>query len=202
MTYQEVSFIGVATVSPELAPCTLLFDTSHQRVLALWLPDDASEALSDGADEGYARRPSSTDVLLEALDKTGAKIEALRIDSVYQGVYHCSIVLGEGVQIDCKPSQLLLLAQAATTPVEVHEQVLVDASVKVPPQEFLEYFGIEPPEDLEAEHVSASGDDQADADFAAFMEQMGLKESDLFAEEDQDDTPDDDAQDTGVTDGK
>ncbi|AZA11381.1 bifunctional nuclease family protein [Corynebacterium gerontici] len=184
MSYREVTYIGVAVISPEMVPCTLLFDAAHQRVLPIWLPEPGVEALEAIEEGRMARRPSDTDVLQGIIETTGAEIEALRIDSVYQGVYHCSLQLRALGQVDCKPSQLLPLAQSSGVGIEVHEQVLADASVKVAPQEFLEYFGIETPEHLDLEgdlqRESASGDEAADADFAAFMEQMGMKESDLF----------------------
>lgn len=184
MSYREVTYIGVAIVSPEMLPCTLLFDATHQRVLPLWLPEAGSDALEAIEEGRTSRRPSDIEVLTEVLDKTGAQIEALRIDSVYQGVFHCSMQLRDLGQIDCKPSQLLPLAQTTGIGIDVHEQVLADASVKIAPHEFLEYFGIEAPEhlgpNLEKKRESASGDEAADADFAAFMEQMGMKESDLF----------------------
>ncbi|MDO5670590.1 MAG: bifunctional nuclease family protein [Corynebacterium sp.] len=189
MTLIPVEYHGVHVVGPEQFTCVLLRWAEQNKVVPVWISPMAAAEL-DARDNGFTpRRPGSSELLLDVINRSAGGVTAVTFISHFEGVFIASIVLANGEEIDARPSDALLLARALEMDVQVEEDVLNQASFFVSDDILEEYFGLRFGDEVEA--ASASGDAQADADFEEMMRSLGMSESDFGGEDDTDVTKDD-----------
>lgn len=181
MGFVEVQFHRVTPIGPEMFPCALLRWKERGRVLPLWLAASTADEL-DLRDSGHTpRRPTSHDLLVETFEGMGG-IQDVRIVSQYRGVFIAALVLGNGEEVDARPSDALIISRIAEVPVLVDEDVLAETSIYVSPGDLARYFDLVVDDSAEGDVPSASGDEQADADFEELMRSLGVSEDDLRGE--------------------
>lgn len=177
MKFVAVDYHGVTPIGPEMFPCVLLRWVERGRVLPLWVTTVAADEL-DVRDAGITpRRPTSHDLLVSTFESMGG-ITEVRLLSEHRGVFIASIVLGNGDEIDARASDAIVLARIAEVPIMVAEEVLSAASLFVSAHDLARYFDLVVDTTL-PEGDSASGDEQADADFEELMRSLGVSEDDL-----------------------
>ena len=78
-------------------------------------------------------RPMTHDLLVNAIDVLGAKMENLFIDKMENGTFHAKIKLklknGEVKVVDSRPSDGIAVAVRTGAPIFVDEEVIIKASV-------------------------------------------------------------------------
>ena len=93
-------------------------------------------------------RPLTHDLFTETLTALGTKLKEVRIDSIEDGVYYATLILGThlgDISIDCRPSDGIALAVRQNSPIFVDDTILVNstASKEQLPKlhDFVDYFG-------------------------------------------------------------
>lgn len=185
MPYVDVDYHGIHPIGPEAFPCILLRWVEKNRFLPVWITsNDATDI--DSRDSGFApRRPTSIDLLIESLNRFAEGISAVRIVSYHEGVFHASIVLGNGEELDARVSDAVSIARILDIPIAVDSEILAHNAIFVSDDDLLQYAGIRAQfeeETLELAEPSASGDAEADADFEELMKSLGVSESDLMGD--------------------
>lgn len=185
MTTVPVKLCGVFPIGPENYLCAVLLWEERQRFLPVWLPPVGGAQLVGRIAEWEPKRPDTHDVLVELIQQSTTGVSALELTSYYNGVFMGQITMDNGTEIDCRPSDLFILASMLDQPIEVEDLVLNQASIWLSPEDAADYFDIEleDPATLKDHPESASGDAQADADFQQLMRDLGVEECDLGIDE-------------------
>jgi hypothetical protein len=110
--------------------------------------------------------------------------QSVRINSNFEGVYIAALVTNDGEEIDARPSDAFILSRILELPIEIDDDVFMQASIFLSDADLAHYFGISSGVVGNGidDHISASGDAQADADFEELMQSMGVFETDLLGE--------------------
>lgn len=175
-----VEFHGVRSIGPEDFFCVVLRWAERNRVLPLWISPLVAAEMEVRA-EGYApRRPGTVDLLIETLEAVG--VSEIGITSAFEGVFVATITLNDGVELDARPSDALMVARALELPFGVAEEVLTQFSFFAADDALSEYLHVSFGESEELD--SASGNAQADADFERMMRDLGVSEEDLAGDTD------------------
>jgi len=78
-------------------------------------------------------RPLTHDLLLQTIERLGAKLQKVTIDKLQNNTFYATLVLerdGKGeLQIDARPSDCVALAIRAEAPVFVTEEIMGEAGV-------------------------------------------------------------------------
>lgn len=180
MTSVPVTLCGVYPVGPENYLCAVLLWEEKRRFIPVWLPPVGGAQLLGRISDWEPTRPDTHDLVFELIERCTPGIAAIELSNYHQGVFMAQLTMEDGSELDCRPTDALILATMADLPVEVDEAVLTQASVRLTPDEAAEYFDIQLddiPDD--PSNNSASGDAKADADFQKLMREMGVEESDF-----------------------
>ncbi|WPF67147.1 MULTISPECIES: bifunctional nuclease family protein [unclassified Corynebacterium] len=175
-----IEFHGVHSTGPENFFCVVLRWAQRNRVLPLWVSSLAAAEIEARAAGYEPRRPGTVDLLAETLQATG--VAEIGITSAFEGVFVATITLNDGTELDARPSDALMVAQALELPFGVAEEVLTQFSFFAADDALSEYLHVTFGE--AEEPVSASGDAQADADFERMMRELGVSEEDLSGDTD------------------
>lgn len=114
----------------------ILYDAQGKRALPIWVGPFEGHAIALGVIGEPAVRPMTYEFVAKLLDGAGAKVEAVRIDSLQGDVYFAVVSLaqgGKGVEIDARPSDAIALALRLGTPIAVAEEVMERTGIRVPP---------------------------------------------------------------------
>lgn len=181
MSTIPVRLCGVFPIGPENFLCAVLLWEERQRFLPVWLPPVEGAQLVGRIAEWEPKRPDTHDVLVEIIEQSANGISALEISSYYNGVFMGQITMDNGTEIDCRPSDLLVIASMMDLPIEVDELVVNQASIWLSPEDAADYFDVQLDTDTQPQDhpESTSGDAQADADFQQLMRDLGVEEGDL-----------------------
>nr|WP_240394103.1 bifunctional nuclease family protein [Corynebacterium lactis] len=177
---------------PEDDPVLLLHDEEGNRIIPIWI-GVAEAALFAARDSGSSqRRPSMHEVFVDGIELAGQNALRGQITGVHEGVFIASLVFEGDIEVDMRPSDLILIADLLEVPLYAAREVvdavsvparmvatnggsLADAdevnSVEASVEEFAEfldsidadYFANNPGESREDQGVAGSdGDDGAD----------------------------------------
>lgn len=185
MSLIPVEYHGVHVVGPEQFTCAILRWAEEDRILPVWLSPIEGGQLAAAEEESVAQRPSTHDLLADALGRIDGGVSTIGLTSYHEGVFIATIVAG-GEELDARASDALVLAVLLDMPILVDEEILTQASLFIRDDELTDYIDIDVtslsgrlPVELEEEGVSASGDYDADADFEAMMRSLGVTEEDF-----------------------
>ena len=181
MSTVPVKLCGVFPIGPENFLCAVLLWEERQRFLPVWLPPVGGAQLVGRIAEWEPKRPDTHDVLTEVIAHSTTGVSALEISSYYNGVFMGQITMDNGTEVDCRPSDLFIIASVMDLPIEVDELVINQASIWLSPEDAADYFDVELDTNSQPQRhpESASGDAQADADFQQLMRDLGVEEGDL-----------------------
>ncbi|ADK28796.1 bifunctional nuclease family protein [Corynebacterium pseudotuberculosis] len=184
MSFCEMEYYSVHVLSPDNDPCIILRWPERNRILPVWIEETEAFAIAarDEDEQFGARRPLTHDLLVHALSRIGSPVVELRIVSYHEGVFLCSLVLSDGEEIDCRPSDGIIVARMLGIPVMAEESMLNQVSVFVNETDLEAYLGITVENGEEELSPSASGNPEADADFLRLMADLGVVEDELFRE--------------------
>ncbi|MEX3514200.1 MULTISPECIES: bifunctional nuclease family protein [unclassified Corynebacterium] len=177
-------------LEPEEFLCALFRWNAGERVVPVWMsPIDGARVAAHLAG-AQSRRPDTHELLIEVLNEQGG-LESAVVTSYHEGVFIVELTTGDGAVLDSRMSDALILADHFDVPIEIEEEELNQVAVFVSAEDLHHYVGVEEttPGGSTSENFdeasdgpdSASGDAQADADFSAMMQQLGMTEDDFRA---------------------
>ncbi|MCO6395182.1 bifunctional nuclease family protein [Corynebacterium sp. MC-17D] len=184
---RSLNLLGVYPVGPEHFLCALLHTPEQNLFLPIWLSPFSGGKLAALIDDVGPLNPSIYETYLETLKDLGAQVQAVRIASYYEGVFHAEVLLSTDSKVDTSMSDALLLAWTGDIALEVDPQVLRQAGIRISAADAKGIFDLDLPVvegDAEDGSVSASGDPEADRDFEQLMKSLGA--DDLFTSDDED----------------
>lgn len=171
--------IKPVVVAPFETSCLVCCVPHPRGLLPIWVQPEDYERIAEAHHGWTPRRPSYVDVLIEAIEASERSITHLRIDSEYEGVFHCTVVLDDGQEIDARPTHVAELHEREGWPVYVSEDVCERCAIALPEEEAATYLGI----DLEAIFGRPEDDATTDQGFTDLMRELGLEEGELFADD-------------------
>ena len=184
MAFTQIDFHGIHVQGPEGFTAAVLRMPGTNRILPIWIhPEEASEI--EARISGFQpKRPASHDLLADALMRLTSGCQSVRINRNFEGVYIAALVTNDGEEIDARPSDAFILSRILELPIEIDDDVFMQASIFLSDADLAHYFGISSGVVGNGidDHISASGDAQADADFEELMQSMGVFETDLLGE--------------------
>lgn len=195
MKLVELQFLGVHMMEPEDFLCALLADPASSKLVPVWMSLADGARLSSRADGYNPTRPDTHDLLIELMEAQGGLSSAV-INNVHEGVFYVEITTGQGTTLDARVSDAVALTLHFEAPLTIDEEILGKVGLYVSEDDLDQYFDIDysatsftpgqssRPEEDDSSSTSASGDAQADADFSALMQSMGISEEELRLEED------------------
>ena len=148
----------------------LLREHDRERYLPIWIGPYEAEAITISPQEIEVARPQTHDLLLKSIQALGARLIRVEVVELKGDVFYGNLVLeqdGRIVDVDARPSDSIALAVRAHVPILVNNRILREA-------------GIVPEEDITAEVLAESGDEEiptkTDTDHAESKKRLSLFE--------------------------
>lgn len=126
-------------------------------------------------------RPEGIDLLFDRIEDIG--VEKVAITGYSDGVFYSTVFLKDGEEIDCRPTDALVIADLIEETIYISEDVLVECGLAVDEDtDVFELFEGDVPLGPQTEHVN-SGESEIDIsdddEFSALMSDLGISENDL-----------------------
>lgn len=131
MTECEIDSVRVSLTNQDRV--VVLKDKNSERYLPIWIGLFESEALTIALQGVQTARPLSHDLLLNTIQSLGAQFIRVEITAIEEDVYYAQLVLlqdGKQVNVDCRPSDALVLLVRARVPIFVAEDILQTAAIQ------------------------------------------------------------------------
>jgi len=160
MTECEIDSVRVSLTNQDRV--VVLKDKNSERYLPIWIGLFESESLTIALQGVQTARPLTHELLLNTIHSLGAQFIRVEIVSIDEDVYFAQLVLlmdGKQVNIDCRPSDALVLLVRARVPIFVSEEIMSTAAIQ--PEDRQPYdLSAEPVEDnlSEADDLSVFSD--------------------------------------------
>lgn len=185
-----LEFLGIHMLEPEEFLCALFRWNAGERVVPVWMSRIDGARVVAHLGGAQSRRPDTHELLIDVLAEQGG-LESAVVTSYHEGVFILELTTGDGAVLDARMSDALILADHFDVPIEIEEEELNQVAVFVSPEDLHHYVGVEGTTpageagddlgDAADQPDSASGDAQADADFSAMMQELGMTEEDFRA---------------------
>lgn len=172
----QAQLLGVYPVGPEEFLCALFHVGEAPRFLPVWLAPVEGARLLARLNGWTPNRPHAVDALADLARAAGGAAGEIELSDVHEGVFRATLRLGDGTDVDLRPSDALAVALELDLPVEVTEDVLASASLWLSADDASRYFDV----DIEtgAPDAVAEADSGSDAEFEAFLRQLGAADDD------------------------
>lgn len=187
--------LEIRIVLPGNQPILLLLHQDSQRLLRLWIGPSEGTAIGLAQQGVDTPRPTTHQLLVEALETAGDPIEAVRIAKVDDEVFYAELMLASGKTVDARASDAVAAALFAGVSVYASEDVLDSAGIDLTEGDIAAELNIETPE-TQPEVTEESIDD-----FREFLKD--LSPEDFLKSGEQQQTPrpfEDDDPDNGTED--
>lgn len=182
----EMTVLGIRVELPANQPLVLLQDPGTGTVVPIWIGAPEASAIAQWQQGLAPPRPLTHDLLLSVLEAAGTSLEAVRIASVDEAVFHAELVLSNGERVDARASDAIACALRAEAPVLCSAQVLDSAGVELEEDEDEEEGGFTPDDGPAAESSTARrGGEQErlqDADLDEFRRFLESVDPEDFAD--------------------
>lgn len=146
MTDIVMKVLEIRIVLPGNQPILLLLHQDSQRLLRLWIGPSEGTAIGLAQQGVDTPRPTTHQLLVEALEQAGDPIEAVRIAKVDDEVFYAELLLASGTTVDSRASDAVAAALFASVPVYATEGVLNAAGIDFTEGDIAAELNIEPPE--------------------------------------------------------
>lgn len=146
MTDIVMKVLEIRIVLPGNQPILLLLHQDSQRLLRLWIGPSEGTAIGLAQQGVDTPRPTTHQLLVEALEQAGDPIEAVRIAKVDDEVFYAELLLASGTTVDSRASDAVAAALFASVPVYATEGVLNAAGIDLTEGDIAAELNIEPPE--------------------------------------------------------
>lgn len=138
--------LEIRIVLPGNQPILLLLDQQSQRLLRLWIGPSEGTAIGLAQQGIETPRPTTHQLLVQALEVTGDALDAVRISKVDDEVFYAELVLQSGKIVDSRASDAVAAALFAQVPVYSTQDVLDIAGIDLTEGDIAAELNIEQPE--------------------------------------------------------
>lgn len=134
MELHPVDVVGVRVEMPSNQPIVLLKETSGDRYLPIWV--GAAEATSIAfAQQGIKPpRPLTHDLIADLLDLLDAKIQAVHLTELRDGVFYAELLITGERTLSARPSDAIAIAIRVGAPILATEELFNEAGIDIPDQ--------------------------------------------------------------------
>lgn len=174
--------LEIRIVLPGNQPILLLLHQDSQRLLRLWIGPSEGTAIGLAQQRVDTPRPTTHQLLVDALVQAGDPIQAVRIAKVDDEVFYAELLLESGRAVDARASDAVAAALFAEVSVYACEDVLDAAGIDLTEGDIAAELHIESPE-IQPEVTEESIDD-----FREFLKDL-IPEDFLKSEEQQQKPP-------------
>lgn len=158
---QEVEVMGVRIELPANQPVVLLKSTTAARYLPIWIGAPEANAIALALQGFTPQRPLTHQLLIDTIEHFGSVLDRVEVTGREGHIYIGTMVFDDGTELDCRPSDGIVLALTAQVPVLAADELLS-----------------EPPDDV--------GREEAESEVAQFREFLDQVSADDFEPEDDD----------------
>jgi uncharacterized protein len=104
----------------------VLREGEGERLVPIWIGAAEGDALAYRLTGGAPSRPMTSDLMVELLRVTGARVDRVEITSLREEVFYAKVAVG-GEELDARPSDAMNLAVRVGAPILVDEAVVEQA---------------------------------------------------------------------------
>ena len=153
----------------------VLKEKDNERYVPIWIGLFEAEAITIALQNVAVARPLTHDLMLDVLQKTGARILRVEITSLVSETYYANLIVqtDKEIAIDCRPSDALALVVRTGVPIFADEDILAEVSIQ--PEDSLDFSDLESdesqtddPGDLSVlklfDEIKANSEDEDDLD--------------------------------------
>lgn len=150
--------LEIRIVLPGNQPILLLLHQQSQRLLRLWIGPSEGTAIGLAQQGIDTPRPTTHQLLVDALRQAGDPLQAVRISKVDEEVFYAELILTSGTTVDSRASDAVASALFADVPVYATDTVLDAAGIDLTEGDIAAELNIEQPE-IEPEITEESVDE-------------------------------------------
>ena len=153
---QELRVVGVRVELPGNQPILLLKETQGERYLPIWIGAVEAAAIAFEQQGVRPARPMTHDLLRDVIGALGARLEAVHITDLRDGVFYAELVFAGGARVSARPSDAVALAVRTGAPIYGAEALLDEVGIEIPDEQedevekFREFLDNISPEDFGA----------------------------------------------------
>lgn len=155
--------VGVRIEMPSNQPIVLLKEIDGVRFLPIWVGAVEATAIAFAQQGVTPPRPLTHDLMQDIVESLDATLAAVQVTAMEEGVFMASLLMrdanGESVSVSARPSDAIALA------LRTHSNILADSDL-------LDNVGIEIPEDVAEDALTASGESNEMERFREFLDQI------------------------------
>jgi uncharacterized protein len=163
MSMVAMQVVGVRIEMPSNQPIVLLKEIDGVRFLPIWVGAVEATAIAFAQQGVIPPRPLTHDLMQDIVESLDATLTAVQVTAMEEGVFMASLLMrdpnGNAVSVSARPSDAIALA------LRTHSNILADSDL-------LDSVGIEIPEDVAQDAMSASGDTSEMERFREFLDQI------------------------------
>ena len=151
----ELSVVGVRVELPSNQPIVLLREVDGDRYLPILIGAVEATAIAFAQQGIVPARPMTHDLLKDVLEALDARLQAVQITELRDGIFYADLVFNGGVRVSARPSDAIALAIRAGVNIYGAEPVLAEAGVSIPDEQeeevekFREFLDQITPEDFQ-----------------------------------------------------
>ena len=127
----ELRVVGVRVELPVNQPIVLLKEADGDRYLPIWIGAVEASAIAFEQQGVRPARPLTHDLLRDVIGALGARLEAVHITDLRDGVFYAELVFAGGA----RPSDAIALALRSGTTILGEEAVLAEAGISIPDEQ-------------------------------------------------------------------
>ncbi|MGN6473974.1 MAG: bifunctional nuclease family protein [Mycobacteriales bacterium] len=153
----ELTVVGVRVELPGNQPIVLLKESTGDRYLPIWIGAVEATAIAFAQQGIVPARPLTHDLLKDVLEALRARLEAVLITELRDGVYYADLRFADGTSVSARPSDAIALAIRAGATIYAEEEVLDTAGIAIADEQeteverFREFLDQISPEDFETD---------------------------------------------------
>lgn len=159
---KSLDVLGVRVEMPTSQPIVLLRERDGTRHLPIWIGAAEATAIAYAHEGVVPPRPLTHDLLVDVVEALGRQLTTVRIDAIVDGVFHATLVLDDGTEVESRSSDGIALALRAGAEIVTPESLLDEAGIESSVEEdevakFKEFLDEVSPEDFEQPGGNAPG---------------------------------------------
>lgn len=123
--------LGLTLDGTTNAPILVLQQEDGDEVLPIWLGAAEAMAISMALNDLSPDRPLTHPLLIDIMTVLGARVNGVSITDLRNGTFYALLELqrgSESIQLDCRPSDGIILALRTKTPIRIASSVLLKAA--------------------------------------------------------------------------
>src|ERR1700709_1294339 len=121
--------MGVRVEMPSNQPIVLLRELAGERYLPIWIGAVEATAIAFAQQGVVPPRPLTHDLLRDVLAAGGARLQAVPILELREGIFSADLVMADGVRVSARPSDAIALALRVNATIYAEEALLDEAGI-------------------------------------------------------------------------